>query len=140
VKDAEDTAIPVRMLIGVFIRVQYHHSIMRCTVVDHVFITPDIVCGVVEAQEFVLIDTITSANDTEPVAASAVVVDRGKVGPYQRPYAWEEVLFQLGNEVLTHSVSFYSLPLCRFGPSMRDPLNTVARTEPNLWENLEIFQ
>jgi hypothetical protein len=52
----------------------------------NVFIAPDIIGGIVESQDFVLIDTITSANDTDP-AASTVAVNRRKVRAYQRPYA-----------------------------------------------------
>jgi hypothetical protein len=88
VKDTEDTAIPVWMLVsGTFIRVQYHHIIMRRASVDHVFITPDIVSSVVESQDFVSIDTIASENDTDPGVVVAAAADRSEVRAYQRSYA-----------------------------------------------------
>jgi hypothetical protein len=36
---------------------------MRGANMHNVFIAPDIVCGIVESQDFVLINTIASAND-----------------------------------------------------------------------------
>jgi hypothetical protein len=58
---------------------------MRCAGMDHVFIAPDVICGVVKTQDVVFIDSSALEHDCSPVDGRVVFVtfDRMEIWAYE---------------------------------------------------------